>query len=254
MRKTPVRTAKLHFCFLNFFVLAICSVPILSMHPLPHVQTRQVFISSPVNLNKTAGRIDIYDSLHLVDFGLSKAAFKEGLDGLSLLVSTGEIQNDGILSIIDLSLPSSKKRLFVIDLNICKLIFITYVSHGRNSGKEIATQFSNKPHSYKSSLGFYVTGNTYFGHHGYSLRLNGKEEGINDNACSRGIVIHGASYVNERIAKNQGYIGRSEGCPAIPKTLHRKIIEKIKNGTCLFMYSPDKFYEAHSKMNLASAG
>ncbi len=235
-------------------MLVICSVPILSMHPLPHIQSGQVFISSPVNLNKSADRNDIYDSLHLGDFGLSKAAFKEGLAGLSLLVSSGDIQNAGILSIIDLSLPSSKKRLFVIDLNICKLIFNTYVSHGRNSGKEMATQFSNKPHSCESSLGFYVTGDAYFGHHGYSLKLNGKEEGINDNACSRGIVIHSASYVNERIAKSQGYIGRSEGCPAIPKTLHRKIIEKIKNGTCLFLYSPDKFYETHSKMNLASSG
>jgi hypothetical protein len=254
MRRTPIRTAKLYFSLLNFFVLVICSVPILSMHLLPHIQSGQVFISSAGNLNKPVSRNDIYDSLHLGDFGLSKAAFKEGLAGLSLLVSSGDIQNAGILSIIDLSLPSSKKRLFVIDLNICKLIFNTYVSHGRNSGKEMATQFSNKPHSCESSLGFYVTGDAYFGHHGYSLKLNGKEEGINDNACSRGIVIHSASYVNERIAKSQGYIGRSEGCPAIPKTLHRKIIEKIKNGTCLFLYSPDKFYETHSKMNLASTG
>lgn len=224
------------------------------MHPLPHIQASPVFISSPANLSKSAGRNNIYDSLRLGDYGLSKAAFKEGLAGLSLLVSSGEIQNAGILSIIDLSLPSSKKRLFVIDLNTCKLIFNTYVSHGRNSGKEMATQFSNKPHSGESSLGFYVTGDTYFGHHGYSLKLNGKEEGINDNACSRGIVIHSASYVNERMAISQGYIGRSEGCPAIPKNLHRKIIEKIKNGTCLFLYSPDKYYETHSKMNLATTG
>ncbi len=253
MRRTPIKTAKLYFSFLNFVVLVIFSVPILSMHPLPHIQSGRVFISSPVSIKKSINRNDIYDSLHLGDFGLSRAAFKEGLAGLSLLVSSGDIQNTGILSIIDLSLPSSKKRLFVIDLNICKLIFNTYVSHGRNSGKEMATQFSNNPHSFESSLGFYVTGEAYFGHHGYSLKLNGKEEGINDNACSRGIVIHSAPYVNEHIAQSQGYIGRSEGCPAIPKTLHRKIIEKIKNGTCLFVYSPDKFYETHSKMNLASS-
>jgi L,D-transpeptidase catalytic domain len=254
MRKTPIRTAKLNFSFLNFFVIVICSIPILSMHPLPHIQASQVFISSPVNLNKPVSRNDIYDSLHLGNFGLSKKAFKEGLAGLRLLVSAGDIRNAGILSIIDLSLPSSKKRLFILDLNTCKLIFNTYVSHGRNSGKEMATHFSNKPNSCESSLGFYVTGDTYIGHNGYSLKLNGKEKGINDNACSRGIAIHSASYVNERIARNKGYIGRSEGCPAIPKTLHRKIIEKIKNGTCLFLYSPDKFYETHSKMNSASTG
>src|SRR5450755_906209 len=254
MRRSAIRTTKLYFCFLNFSILLICSVPILSMHPLLHTQANHDFISSPVISKKPVNRNDIYDSLHLGDFGLSKAAFKEGLAGLSLLVSSGDIQNAGILSIIDLSLPSSKKRLFVIDLNICKLIFNTYVSHGRNSGKEMATQFSNQPRSCESSLGFYVTGDTYMGHHGYSLKLNGKEEGINDNACSRGIVIHSASYVNERIAKRQGYIGRSEGCPAIPKTLHKNIIEKIKNGTCLFLYSPDKFYETHSKMRLYPTG
>lgn len=252
MRRSAVRADKLNFSLLNFSILIICSVPILSMHPLPHTQARHNFISSPIIVKKSTNKNDIYDSLHLGDFGLAKAAFKEGLAGLNLLVSSGDIQNAAIISIIDLSLPSSKKRLFVIDLNTCKLIFNTYVSHGRNSGKEMATQFSNKPRSCESSLGFYVTGDTYFGHHGYSLKLNGKEEGINDNACSRGIVIHSASYVNERIAKRQGFIGRSEGCPAIPKTLHRNIIEKIKNGTCLFLYSPDKFYETHSKMRTSS--
>jgi hypothetical protein len=254
MRRTAIRTAKLYFSFLNFSILLICSVPILSMHPLPSNKVNHNFISSPVNLNKSVSRNDIYDSLHLGDFGLSKAAYQEAVAGLHVLVSSGDIRNADILSIIDLSLPSSKKRLFVIDLNTCKLIFNTYVSHGRNSGKEMATRFSNRPRSCESSLGFYVTGDTYFGHHGYSLRLNGKEEGINDNACSRGIVIHSASYVNERIAKSLGYIGRSEGCPAIPKTLHRNIIEKIKNGTCLFLYSPDKFYETHSKMRFSTTG
>jgi L,D-transpeptidase catalytic domain len=254
MRRTTIRTAKLYFSFLNFSILLICSVPILSMHPLPHAPASPVFISSPIVSKSTASRNDIYDSLHLGNFGLSKAAFQEGLAGLDLLVSSGEIRNASILSIVDLSLPSSKKRLFVIDLNRYKLIFNTYVSHGRNSGREMATQFSNRPSSGESSLGFYVTGDTYFGHHGYSLRLNGKEEGINDNACSRGIVIHSAPYVNERIAKSLGYIGRSEGCPAIPRTQHRNIIEKIKNGTCLFLYSPDKFYETHSKMRLSSTG
>jgi hypothetical protein len=254
MRSTAIRKAKLYFSLLNFSILVICTVPILSMHPLPHTPATHNFISSPVTLKKPESRNDIYDSLHLGVFGLTKAAFQEGLVGLRLLISSGDIRNAGILSIIDLSLPSSKKRLFVIDLNTCKLIFNTYVSHGRNSGKEMATQFSNRPRSRESSLGFYVTGDTYIGHHGYSLRLNGKEEGINDNACSRGIVIHGAPYVNERIAEKQGYVGRSEGCPAIPKTMHRPIIEKIKNGTCHFLYSPDKFYETHSKMRLSSTG
>ena len=199
-------------------------------------------------LHKALDRNNIYDSLHLEGLGLTRAAFKEGLSGLAHLVAAGDIQNGNILSIVDLSLPSSKKRLFVIDVNCCKLIFNTYVSHGRNSGKEMATQFSNKPNSYESSLGFYVTGVTYFGHHGYSLKLNGKEQGINDNAFARGIVMHSAAYVNEHMASSRGYIGRSEGCPAIPVRLNRNLIEKIKNGTCLYLYSTDKFYSTHSKM------
>ena len=199
-------------------------------------------------LHKALDRNNIYDSLHLGGLGLTRAAFIEGLSGLAHLVAAGDIQNGNILSIVDLSLPSSKKRLFVIDVNCCKLIFNTYVSHGRNSGKEMATQFSNKPNSYESSLGFYVTGVTYIGHHGYSLKLNGKEQGINDNAFARGIVMHSAVYVNEHMASSRGYIGRSEGCPAIPVRLNRNLIEKIKNGTCLYLYSTDKFYSTHSKM------
>ena len=199
-------------------------------------------------LRKAFDRNNIYDSLHLEGLGLARAAFIEGLSGLDHLVAAGDIQNGNILSIADLSLPSSKKRLFVIDVNCCKLIFNTYVSHGRNSGKAMATQFSNKPNSYESSLGFYVTGDTYMGHHGYSLKLNGKEEGINDNAFARGIVMHSAAYVNERMAASRGYIGRSEGCPAIPVKLNRNLIKEIKNGTCLYLYSTDKFYETHSKM------
>jgi L,D-transpeptidase-like protein len=203
---------------------------------------------------KTIDRNDIYDSLHLGVLGLSRAAFNLGLSGLDLLVAAGDIQNANIISIADLSLPSSKKRLFVIDVNKRKLIFNTYVSHGRNSGKEMATRFSNKPNSYQSSLGFYVTGDAYIGHHGYSLKLNGKEEGINDNALARGIVMHSASYVSERIATGSGCIGRSEGCPAIPEQSHRTLIEKIKNGTCLFLYSKDAFYALHSKMRQSATG
>ena len=199
-------------------------------------------------LQKNVSSSVLYDSLHLDSLGLSRSALENGLSGLALLVAAGDIQNENIISIIDLTLPSSRKRLFVIDVKNGALIFNTYVSHGRNSGREMATQFSNKPNSYESSLGFYVTGDTYVGHHGYSLKLEGKEAGINDNAFARGIVMHSASYVNEHIAARNGCIGRSEGCPAIPEKMHRQLIEKIKNGTCLFLYSADKFYATHSKM------
>ena len=190
----------------------------------------------------------VYDSLKLNTLGLSKQAFDYALKGFNYLKSLGKVHNDDILSIVDFSLPSSKKRLFILDMTNFKVLFNTYVAHGRNSGKEYANQFSNENESYKSSLGFYVTGDTYSGNHGFSLRLEGEESGINDNALNRGVVMHSAWYVDESIVKSQGYIGRSQGCPAIPESLHKPIIEKIKNGTCLFLYSPDLNYINHSKI------
>lgn len=190
----------------------------------------------------------LYEQLSLDSLGLSAEAYQYALQGYKRLQEEGKLKNDDILSIVDFSLPSSKKRLFVIDLSTGKLLFNSLVSHGRNSGKDMATNFSNTNESFKSSLGFYVTGGTYKGKHGYSLKLEGEEDGINSNAMERGIVMHAASYVDEKLARLQGYIGRSLGCPAIPVKLHKKIIGKIQNGTCLFMYSPDHVYISASKM------
>jgi len=190
----------------------------------------------------------MYDSLRLNLMGLSQQAFEYAIKGFNCLVKSGKVTNDKIISIIDFSQPSSKKRLFVIDLDNYAVLFNTYVAHGVNSGKASAEQFSNTPESNKSSLGFYETLNTYNGHNGYSLRLEGLESGINDNADSRAIVMHGAAYVDEALIRSQGYIGRSWGCPAVPEKLHKPIIDKIKNGTCLFIYSPDKNYLDHSRI------
>jgi len=244
------KTKKLnHTLFLYFsiaFALA-CSTSLLTAST-GFFHQASAFQPSQKPAAKGDDRNNLYDSLHLDSLGLTRSAFSQGLSGLDMLIAAGDIRNADILSIVDLNLPSSKKRLFVIDVSTRTLVYNTYVSHGRNSGREMATQFSNQPNSYESSLGFYVTGDTYIGHHGYSLKLDGKEEGINDNAFSRGIVMHSASYVNERMATARGYIGRSEGCPAIPVKWHKNLIEKIKNGTCLFFYSADKFYAAHTKM------
>ncbi len=190
----------------------------------------------------------MYDSLRLNMMGLSKQAFELAMQGYNYLSQNGKIGNDRIISIVDFSQPSSSKRLFIIDLDQQKVIFNTYVAHGMNSGAATADQFSNIPESNQSSLGFYETGATYIGHNGYSLRLEGLETGINDNADRRAIVIHGAAYVNEQLIKSQGYIGRSWGCPAIPENLHKPIIDKIKNGTCLFIYSPNQQYLSHSRI------
>jgi L,D-transpeptidase catalytic domain len=190
----------------------------------------------------------MYDSLRLGIMGLSQQAYNYAVQGLEYLVNTGKIANEKIISIADFSLPSNKKRFFVIDLEKKKVLYNTYVAHGINSGKEFASRFSNLPESNKSSLGFYETSSTYNGKNGYSLHLEGLEKGINDNAYRRDIVMHGADYVNETYVHLQGYIGRSQGCPAVPEKLHKPIIDKIKNGTCLFIYSNSRSYKVHSKI------
>lgn len=189
-----------------------------------------------------------YYNMNLSALGLSKAAFSYAMKGFNYLVQQGKLSKDNIISIADFSQPSSRKRLFVIDLNNLRVLYNTYVAHGVNSGREYANQFSNQPESNKSSLGFYETKSTYQGGNGYSLRLEGLERGINDNANRRDIVIHGAGYVDESLIRSQGYIGRSWGCPALPEKLHKPIIDKIKNGTCLFIYSTDNAYLKKSKI------
>ena len=157
-----------------------------------------------------ANKLNVYDSLHLKAAGLSKKIFTMALKGMAKLVNNRHIK-DNLLAIVDFSQPSNAKRLYVIDLNSYQLVYNTYVAHGMKTGKLNAVSFSNKQSSNKSSLGFYVTGETYNGTNGYSLRLQGMEKGINDGAMRRGIVIHGADYVCEGLIESQGYIGRSWG-------------------------------------------
>ncbi|MEO5908160.1 MAG: murein L,D-transpeptidase catalytic domain family protein [Ginsengibacter sp.] len=207
-----------------------------------------VKISTSVLVDATNAELEIYDSLQLEDLGMSRQAFIEGVKGYNYLRAQGKLNNNNILSIVDFSLPSTQKRLFVIDMENLKLLFNTYVAHGRNSGKEFAEQFSNSPESNMSSLGFYITKQSYNGEHGFSLRLEGEEKGINDNAESRAIVIHCADYVSEKSIKALGYMGRSLGCPALPKKYTRPIIETIKDGSCLFVYSQSNNYLSQSEI------
>lgn len=179
----------------------------------------------------------LYDSLQLNQMGLSEPALEYAMKGYNYLLSKGLIVKN-ILSICDFSQPSRNKRLYVIDMATKKLLFNTYVAHGRNSGAEYATSFSNKPESLKSSLGFYVTQGTYIGSHGLSLKIEGIEKGFNDNAQKRNIVIHGCEYTAAPFIKNNSYCGRSYGCPAVPAQLSSDIIEFLKEGSCLFIYHP----------------
>ena len=151
----------------------------------------------------------------------------------------GVKSDKSIITLIDYSLPSTKKRLWVVDVDKEKVLYSSLVAHGKNSGKEKTISFSNTPRSRQTSIGLFLTENTYTGNHGYSLRMQGLEKGFNDNAKRRAIVIHGANYVNEKIALS-GRIGRSWGCPAIEQHLTKPIINTIKNGTLVFAFYPDK--------------
>lgn len=151
-----------------------------------------------------------------------------------------------ILTVIDFTKPSTEKRLFVIDLKLKKILFISYVAHGRNSGEKYATSFSNREGSFKSSLGFYKTENTYYGKNGYSLVLDGLERGINDKAKERAIVMHGATYADPSTIRSCGRLGRSLGCPALPLAVSKKIIDAIKGGTLLYIHGDDKTYASRS--------
>ena len=180
----------------------------------------------------------IYYSLQTNNFRLPKQeSFIKALEGYYQWKDNGKVQKD-ILTIVDFSLSSKEERLWVIDLKNNQILFQSLVAHGRNSGIEYATSFSNKPESHQSSLGFYTTGETYIGNHGYSLRLDGLEKGLNNNARKRAIVIHGADYVSETFIENNGRLGRSYGCPSVPEKLSKELIDTIKNKSCLYIYYP----------------
>lgn len=188
----------------------------------------------------------LYDSLGLQSKGLSKEAYDLAIAGYQKLAAAGKISNKK-LSIADFSQPSTKNRLYIIDLASKKLLFNTLVAHGKNSGELMAKSFSNAAESNQSSLGFYVTAEKYQGKHGLSLKLDGMEK-TNSNARERAIVMHAADYVNEGFAKARGYIGRSWGCPAVSPELNEPIINAIGNGSALFIYSPQADYMAQTTL------
>jgi hypothetical protein len=190
----------------------------------------------------------IYKSLNANQFELPNLeSFKEALKGFYLLKEKGLIQKD-ILTLVDFSLSSNVKRLWVIDLSTNTILYNSLVAHGRNTGEEFAKSFSNANSSFKSSLGFYVTGEIYRGKHGMSLKLDGLEKGINDNARERGVVIHSADYVSNSFIKSNKRLGRSLGCPAVPAESLNGIVNTIKNKSCLFIYHPSRSFKTISDL------
>jgi hypothetical protein len=232
---------------LTMYKLICCSVFLIISwvnNPAGAYKRSPTFFFDSVKLTKA----DIlFDSLNLGKMGLGRRAYDYAMLGYNVLKAKGKLSNDKILSIIDFSLPSGRKRLFVIDVKNYKLLFVTYVAHGKNTGLDKARYVSNEPESNKSSVGFYTTLSTYSGTHGYSMRLEGQEIGFNNNALERDIVMHSANYVDESVVKSQGYLGRSLGCPALSPDIYKQVITKIKNGTCLFVYGNDNKYIINSR-------
>ncbi len=235
--------------FLCFFLMGFIFYP-LSASPSLFSYKNQ----SPYSKSKryTAKRFHIYARKIYRQTGLSRftdfQTFETSLIGYLNLKRKGLIKKDGLLVLIDYALPSDKERFFVIDIKRKKILYKSLVAHGKYSGERFAFSFSNKPGSYKSPLGFFITGKTYCGKHGISLFLQGVEPGINDNAVKRRIVIHGADYVSRSFIRKYGRLGRSLGCPALPMNIADSVIKTIKDGSCVFIFGRDKRYFKRSQI------
>lgn len=173
--------------------------------------------------------------------------FAMAITGYQKLQQSGLVKQP-VLTVVDFSLPSAKKRMWIINMATKEIVHHTYVAHGKNSGNLMAERFSNRAQSLQSSLGFYLTSNVYHGKHGRSLRLNGMEPGINDKARERAIVLHGADYATAGFIARQGRLGRSYGCPAVPTGESDLIIDWLKEGSVLFIYHDNTTYTNQSSL------
>ena len=188
----------------------------------------------------------VYNLTGLAASGLDQTVFKKALIGYFNFKKTNLISPERqIITIIDFAKKSSQKRLWIVDLASNKLLFNTLVAHGQGSGGDMATNFSNLENSHQSSLGFYITSETYFGKHGFSMKLEGMDKGFNTNARDRAVVVHGAEYVSQSFVNQHGRLGRSHGCPALPVELTNTIINTIKGQTCLFINGTTSNYNSN---------
>jgi len=209
-----------------YYTVALSFQPLVSFADQQNVDIKSIYLMSGA------------------DKDISYNVFELALKGMQKIT---DLPNKTIITIIDYSQPSSKERFYVFDIKRKQIIYKTLVAHGRNSGDEKAESFSNCSDSKKSCTGFFRTAETYYGKHGYSLSLDGLEEGINDNARVRSIVIHGAEYVSQEFIEKYGRLGRSWGCPALPVGMSKEIIDKISEGSCIFIYGNDPEYPGKSK-------
>ena len=230
-------------------ILLICSITITSWkaedikkHNTAHSAKKK---------NSTAKELfaqyidEIYATAQLHEAGLDYTVFQKAVTGYFNLKAANQVpQTSSVITIVDLAKSSTHKRMWIVDLIDKELLMHTLVAHGNGSGGDVAEYFSNETNSHASSLGFYITDGVYHGKHGKSLKLNGVDAGFNDNALSRGIVMHGARYVSENAIDSKGRLGRSEGCPAVSPKVINKVIETIKGKTVLFINGNDYTYSS----------
>jgi hypothetical protein len=203
------------------------------------------YAEGDINKTNSAEAVALVASVYNSILGGSKPnyeVFELAYIGYSQLKANGVIKDENFLTVIDFSLSANEKRMWVINMTTRTVISHNLVAHGKNSGEEYANNFSNRLGSNQSSIGFYITSETYIGKHGKSLRLDGVEPGINDRARDRAIVMHGADYVSEKYIEQNGRLGRSLGCPAIPRNITSELVDKLKDNACLFIYYPDQNY------------
>ena len=190
---------------------------------------------------------ELYNELNAAQYDLSFTAFRYAYIGYQTLKKQHRLNEKELFSIIDFTKDCNSKRFYTIDLQKMKIVFYTYVAHGKKSGERVPNSFSDVIESNKSSIGFYITGSTYNGSNGYSLMLHGDEKGYNSNLAKRSVVIHAADYANEDYIARNGRMGRSLGCPALPENINTEVINTIKEKTMIFAYYNDPKYLKTSK-------
>lgn len=229
---------KLSICLFAFLLFLLLAYPTLTAND--HSEKPAEDLTSEINKNAEYRRL--YDEMQLNNI-VSYKAFEQAMEGYKKIHPKKEI-----LTLIDYSKPSTEERLYIFDLKQKKKLYTSVVAHGKNSGENYATSFSNKSGSLQSSLGFFLTEGTYQGRNGYSLILNGLEKNINCKAKSRAIVMHGADYCSASMAKKAKRLGRSWGCPAIPRNVNKEIIDAIKGGSLMYIFADDEDYLKQSSI------
>lgn len=241
LRRRSTRAAQL--CVIFLFIALTSAFQTKDPEAVVNTPKRLVTLNSEDFTRFTAR---VYHQLVFDQDTLDLEVLHKALKGYVYLKMTDQLTNDRYLTIVDMTKHCNSKRLWVIDLQEKKVVFNEMVAHGKYSGTEYASTFSNSHRSKKTSLGFYITGSTYYGRNGLSLKLFGIESGFNSNAFSRGVVIHGANYVSDNYIKYNQKIGRSFGCPAVSNEVNAKLVDLLKGGSCMFIYHSSKYYNDQS--------